>query len=74
MNKKYELTDETIKTKSGKTLYRIRALRSIYGTIVSKGVLGGFIENERNLSQEGDCWVGGDAQVYDKVRVHVDSC
>ena len=52
MNKKYELTDETIKTKSGKTLHRIRALRSIHGTIVSNGVLGGFIESERYLSHE----------------------
>ena len=44
--KKYELTEET-KVIGGKTLFRIRALRSFGG--IKAGDLGGFIENERNL-------------------------
>ena len=39
----------------GKTLYRIRALKS-FGD-VKKGDLGGRIEKEANLSQSGNCWV-----------------
>ena len=58
--KKYELTEET-KVIGGKTLFRIRALRSFGG--IKAGDLGGFIENERNLSHEGNAWVGDNAQV-----------
>ena len=58
--KKYELTKET-KVIGGKTLFRIRALRS-FGDIKA-GDLGGFIENERNLSHEGNAWVVGNARV-----------
>ena len=58
--KKYELTKET-KVIGGKTLFRIRALRS-FGDIKA-GDLGGFIENERNLSHEGNAWVSGNARV-----------
>ena len=50
MNKKYELTDETI-NHYGVVLHRIKALRS-FGD-VKAGDLGGFIESEDNLSQEG---------------------
>ena len=58
--KKYELTEET-KVIDGKTLFRIRALRS-FGDIKA-GDLGGFIENERNLSHEGNAWVEDNARV-----------
>ena len=33
-----------------------------FGMVV-KGALGGYIEKEKNLSQEGDAWVYGDARV-----------
>ena len=59
--KKYELTDEMIKIDKH-FLHRIRALKD-FGD-VKKGDLGGFIEKEENLSQDGDCWVYGDAKVY----------
>ncbi|WP_338156081.1 hypothetical protein [Bartonella krasnovii] len=59
--KKYELTDETIEV-DGRTLYRIRAL-SDFGN-VKAGDLGGFIENEINLSHYGNCWVAGRAAIY----------
>ena len=68
--KKYELTEET-KVIGGKTLFRIRALRS-FGDIKA-GDLGGFIENERNLSHEGNAWVSGDARVEDNARVDGDA-
>ena len=64
MNDKYVLTDEK-KIFCGKTLYRIKALKSfeIQGFHVSAGDLGGWVESERNLSQIGNAWVGGDARV-----------
>lgn len=65
-NKKYELTDESIK-RSGVTLYRIRALRD-FGN-VKKGALGGFVQSEANLSHDGDSWVYCDAKVFDRARV-----
>ena len=59
--KKYELTSET-KIVFGHILYRIKALSS-FGC-VSAGDLGGFLESEKNLSQNGNAWVSGDARVY----------
>ena len=64
--KKYKLTDETIIVQ-GRILYRIKALRDFND--VRKGDKGGFIENERNLSQDDDCWVYGNALVFDNARV-----
>lgn len=61
---KYELTDETLEH-NGHTLHRIKALKD-FGD-VKKGDLGGWIESEDNLSQEGDCWIYNDAKVYGKV-------
>jgi hypothetical protein len=61
MNKKFELTKETV-DHFGIVLYRIRALRSFIG--VEEGQLGGFVEKEINLSHEGDSWVYGDSQVF----------
>ncbi len=66
VEKKYELTDETIEF-AGKTLHRIRALRS-FGK-VKAGDVGGFVESEGNLSHEGDCWGGNRAWVYGDARV-----
>ena len=66
MNKKYELTDETIGV-GGCKLYRIRALRD-FGN-VKAGDLGGFIESEENLSYESDCWVGENARVYENAWI-----
>ena len=63
---KYRLTDET-KEWCGRTLHRIEALKS-FGDM-SAGEKGGWIEKEENLSQEGSCWVSGDARVYGYARV-----
>ena len=62
MSKKYEFTGET-KDCFGIPLKRIRALVTIAG-VISSGEAGGWIESEKNLSQDGDAWVSGDARVY----------
>jgi len=65
--KKYELTEETINV-FGKTLHRIRATRDFSN--VHAGDLGGFIENELNLSHDRDTWVYGNAWAYGEARVY----
>ena len=65
--KKYELTNETIGW-SGTTLHRIKALRDFAD--VKVGDLGGFVENEDNLSHDGDCWIYDKAKVFDDAHVH----
>ena len=65
--KKYELTEETTNI-FGKTLHRIRATRDFSN--VHAGDLGGFIENELNLSHDRDTWVYGNAWVYGEARVY----
>lgn len=67
MSKKYELTDEKLDFK-GRVLSRIRALRMICArngeVMVHEGELGGWVESERNLSHDGECWVFHDAKVF----------
>ena len=69
MKNKYELTDET-KNFCDITLHRIRALRDIPSAGVKSGDLGGWIEKEYNLSQNGDAWVYGNAKVYGNAEVY----
>ncbi|VEJ45272.1 hypothetical protein [Bartonella vinsonii] len=66
VSKKYEITNET-RVLGDHTLYRIKALKD-FGDIKA-GDLGGFIEDESNLSHDGDCWVGDDATVLKPGRV-----
>ncbi len=68
--KKYELTSET-KVEYGVTFYRIKALVAFND--VNPGDLGGFVENENNLSHEGKAWVYGDAEVYGNAEVYGDA-
>ena len=70
MEKKYKLTDETINVE-GKKLFRIEALKDFRD--VMKGDKGGFIEDEHNLSHDGNSWVYGDAWVYGGARVYGDA-
>ena len=67
--KKYELTNETKTLAGGTVLRRIRALRDIPRFGVKAGELGGFVEEENNLSQDGDAWVSGDAEVSGNAKV-----
>jgi hypothetical protein len=66
--KKYELLrDQTITLPGGERLCRIRALKDF--SDVKAGDLGGFVQSKRNLAQEGDAWIFGEARVYDEARV-----
>lgn len=69
-NRKYELTEETVKFGS-RTLHRIKAARD-FGKI-RKGELGGFIEKEENLSHEYTCWIYNNACVFDDAHVMGDA-
>ena len=67
--KKYELTNETKTLAGGTVLHRIRALRDIPRFGVKAGELGGFVEEENNLSQDGKAWVFGNAEVFGDAKV-----
>ena len=66
--KKFELTSEFITNISGTKLFRIKALVE-FGNIKA-GELGGYIEKEENLDQDGDAWVYGDAEVWGNAKVY----
>ena len=66
MEKKYELTEETLEV-DGHILHRIMALRD-FGEI-KKGSLGGWIENEDNLTHCSNCWVYDNAAVCGNARI-----
>ena len=72
-NAKYELlTNDTVKSWDGRTLFRIRALVAI-GLHVAAGDLGGYIEKQENLQVSGDAWVYGNARVYGNAQVSGDA-
>lgn len=65
-NYTYKLTSKC-KKYYGIKLYQIKALRDF--AEIKKGELGGWIESTNNLSQEEDCWVGGNAYVMNNAFV-----
>nr|DAQ61111.1 MAG TPA: Putative transferase, nesg, ydcK, Structural Genomics.38A [Caudoviricetes sp.] len=67
MANKYIILQNDSIQHEGRTLYRIKALRSFKW--VTAGDIGGYVESERNLSQSGTCWVFDDAKVFDKAIV-----
>jgi carbonic anhydrase/acetyltransferase-like protein (isoleucine patch superfamily) len=71
MSKKYEMMeDQSICqfTEHGwKMLYRIRLLKNLGK--YKKGLIGGFIQSEANLSQKDTCWIGGEAKVWGNAQV-----
>lgn len=56
----------------GHTLHRIEALKD-FGD-VKAGDKGGFIESEKNLSQDGDAWVYRDVWYIREARVYRETC
>ena len=74
-DKKYELTDATMTIDTDgegtKILHRIRALKDF--SHIKKGCLGGWIESEKNLSQEGTCWVYDTSIVANEAEIHKDA-
>ena len=74
-NIKFELTENSINWK-GYTLYQIKALQTFMtksGVEISAGELGGWVEKEENLSQEGSAWVWSNAKVYGTSKVYGDA-
>nr|DAK10064.1 MAG TPA: Putative transferase, nesg, ydcK, Structural Genomics.38A [Caudoviricetes sp.] len=69
--KKFELISEFVTNVFGKKLFRIKALVS-FGD-VSAGELGGFVEKEENLSNNGNAWVSGNARVSGNAQVSGDA-
>ena len=74
-NEKYEISRKMVKmvVYEGRDveLHRIVALRD-FGN-VKKGDFGGLVESEDNLSQEGDCWIYGEAEVAGNAKVTGDA-
>lgn len=64
--KKYEFTGNT-RSYNGVVLHEIRSLVN-FGNI-KIGDLGGWIESEKNLSQQGESWVYSDAYVFGNARI-----
>lgn len=58
---KYEILSDEEKIINGHRLHRIRNIRT--------GECGGWVENEDNLSHEGNCWIEPDAAVFEYARV-----
>lgn len=72
MEKKYELTEEKKMMKDGAIVQRIRYLKDFKRKevgLIKAGTLGGWIEKEENLSQEGTCVVLHDAIVSGAAKV-----
>ena len=75
MSKKYELIPTDTKIVGIKTLYRIKSLIDFTlsdGIKICVGDLGGYIENENNLSHCGDAQVYGNARVCGDAQVYGD--
>jgi len=68
--KKFEFTGETKTIQVAfrtVTLHRIRAI--VEFGVVRAGDIGGWLEKEENLSQEGKAWVWGNAKVWGDAKV-----
>lgn len=57
--------------KKEKILYQIVAEKDFFD--IKKGTIGGYIESEQNLSQEGNCWVYDNGLVMDNALVQGDA-
>jgi len=62
MTKYYELTDET-REFCGRTLYRIRCVTAMDALGVAVGDLGGWVQSEANIAQNGRAWAHEHATV-----------
>lgn len=74
--KKFELDHSSSTTYQGRTLYRIKALKTFTttsGDIIHEGDLGGYIQSEANLDQNGTSWIFKGAIAMDDARVKDDA-
>lgn len=70
--KKYEIVPDMKMYWDGFTLHRIRAcvdFITVSGQEVKQGDIGGWIEKEENLSQNGKAWIFDNAKVYCHAQV-----
>ena len=67
---KYKLT-KTTSIHNYTILYQIIALKDFAD--IKAGDLGGYIESEANLAQDGNCWVFGNTKVSENARVFGDA-
>lgn len=65
-NKKYEITTNECVI-DGRKFFQVKALKD-FGSVVA-GKLGGYVEGEHNLSQEGSCWIEPTVVLMDNARV-----
>ena len=65
---KYRLLENDTINVEGRTLYRIEAVKDFCH--VKNGEKGGYIESEKNLSQDDNAWVYGNARVYENAWVY----
>ena len=70
---KYRLTENFKVNIFGAKLFQIECTTAIESKGVQVGNLGGYIEAEKNLSQEGNAWVYGDAWVSGDAEVYGDA-
>ena len=71
MEKKFELTENYVVNELGTKLYQIKCTKTF--KYAKEGEIGGFIEKEENLSQEGAAWVADNARVAGNARVFGDA-
>ena len=74
--KKYELTSNSKTLKNGIVVYQIRALCSfltVSGKLINSQDLGGWVESEENLTQNGLCWIDDNAICHSKASVENDA-
>src|SRR6266567_9286617 len=62
---KYSVIPDDTVSQNGRTLYRVRRL--------SDGLLGGYIESEKNLSQSGNCFLYNKSRVFGNARIKDDA-
>ena len=72
MEKKFELTENYVVNELETKLYQIKCIKTF--KYAKEGELGGYIEKEENLSQEGDAWVYDNARVSGNAMVYGDAC
>lgn len=66
--KNYTLTEKQYFPDYKRFLYRIKAIRDIPEREIKKGTIGGWVESEKNLSE--NAWVYNDAKVLDSACVY----
>jgi len=65
--KKYKILKDEKLEFYGRTLFRIQALKDF--SDVKKGEKGGWVESEKCLSQDGNCWIYDEGKVYNNGQI-----